>query len=503
MTMPAEIPSDPMTATPEWWLQVMVMGLLDRQPELYLRDAYVSGNQPLPDGDKRYVRVLRALQRKSRTNYCGLVTSSKVERMRVRGFRFGPVGKADPDAKAIWSANDMPLQSNLIHRRAAKYGLTYALATPPAEGKQWPGITAEDPRQCITYQDPTRPTRSIAGLKMWNDAITGRVHAVLFLPGVNFGFVGPESTVIADMSYEDMRDRLLSSTTGGLQLMGEQPTGLTELPMVQYIWRPDSSDFIPYGEAGPDVRDIQDRINQTMLDRLIITRAQAYKQRWASGLKIAQSRTGNTKPPFDPGADVLWVTEEKDAKFGEFGTADIRQLLEAVRDDVADIAAITKTPAHYLMGKMANVSGETLSEAETGLVSAVEDRMESVGWGHETLMKTCFRYLGNAQKAEELEAETLWTDPQRRTMQELADAAIKWSEIGIPLQLIMDRQGFSDDEIAFAVEERDRQLEKQVQLQARANETPTDPSAAPKGAASRDSGAPAQAAGGSAKSNTP
>jgi len=96
------------------------------------------------------------------------------------------------------------------------------------------------------------------------------------------------------------------------------------------------------------VLDIQDRINTEICNRLVISRAQAYKQRLITGIKLPDTKAGK-KPPFDPGADMLWAVQDPNAKIFEFKEADISQLLAAVRDDVGDMAAVTKTPPHYLL----------------------------------------------------------------------------------------------------------------------------------------------------------
>lgn len=448
--------------SPQWWLRRLMASLLDRQPLLNLRARYVSGNHDLPTGDHRFFEALRTLQRKSRTNYCGLVTSSPVERMRIRGFRFGPYGQADPDAKAIWMSNDMDYQSLLIHQRAATYGVAYALVSPAENDSKYPTITAEDPRQCIIYRDPVRPTRAIAGLRLWQDDVTGKVLAILYTPDTIYGFEGPVSLDIQGKSIAQTADYLLSlpAGPGGFFLTFQEDNELGIVPLVEYVWRPNTGPY-PEGEAGADIRDVQDRINHTILDRMVITRSQAYKQRWVKGLKLQKTKKGQPRPPFEPGSDILWVTESDTAEFGQFDQSDISPILEAVRDDVTDIAAMSKTPPHYLMGKMANVSGETLTQAESGFVSKTKLRMASMGWSHELLIKLCFRYMGNTQKAEEVEAQTLWDTPEMIDLTAAGDFLAKGATAMLPLELMMDRLNFTPDEIEFAIKDRDVQQQKE------------------------------------------
>lgn len=462
-------PNQGLPGEPYWWLRKLINTLLDRQPVLNLRERYTSGDHDLPNGDHRYFQALRTIQRKSRTNYCGLITSAPVERMRIRGFRFGPYGQADEDAKRIWMANDMDYQSLLIHQRAATYGVAYALITPAELGSKYPTITAEDPRQCVIYRDPVRPTRALAGLRLWQDEVSGLIMALLYTPDAIYGFEGPSVSDIQGKSLQEVKRYLNSLPSGptGFLLTDEMPNELGIVPLVEYVWRPNTGIY-PEGEAGEDIREVQDRINTTVLERMVITRSQAYKQRWVSGLRIQKNKKGMPRAPFEPGSDILWVTENENAKFGQFDETDITPILEAVRDDIIDIASMSKTPPHYLMGKMANVSGETLTQAESGFVSKTKQRMATMAWSHELVMKICFLYMGDSAKANEVEAQTLWDNPEMIDLESAGDFLSKGAAAGLALELMMDRLNFTPDEIQFAVQERDRlqqqELEQQTQL---------------------------------------
>lgn len=464
---------NPQAGEPEWWLKYLVNQLMARRGEYRLREDYFNGDHMRVKGDQRYMRALGHLRDLAATNYIGMVTSTPVERMQVRGFRFGEPGSTDDDAAAIWNENDMDLQAHSIHMNAAKYGLAYALVTPAARGEKYPTITSEDPRTCIVYRDPKRPTKALAGLRMWEDEVRGRILAVLYLPEGSYGFVGPYVYETDGWSVQDLRQRLVEQTPSAAGFMRSgfvpNPEETQEVPLVEYVWRPDTG-AIPQAECGKDVRTVQDRINQTVFQRLCISHFQAYKQRWASGLTIPKRNKhgqikGSTKAPFNPGFDQLWVSENEAAKFGEFSSADITQILEAVTDDVGAIATLTKTPAHYLMGKMANISGETLTQAESGLASKTWLRMSSMGWSHERVMKLCFAFMGD-ERAKDPTATVLWANPGRDLIVDTAQAGLQWSQIGIPLELIMEAQGIWDpDQIAFAKAEKEKADQLALQQQ--------------------------------------
>lgn len=459
---------------PHWWLMRLVQRLLDRQRRYDYLEAYFTGNAPLPPGEERYVKALKTLQLQARTNFIGMVTKTPVERMRLKHVRIGKSEEqADELAARMWSANNMDFQAPIVHMTAAALGDNFVMVGPPDDSGPlstgMPIFTAEDPRVCITEDDPGNPQIARAALRMWQDDVLQRIVAVLYLPYATYQFVGPAVKDCEDLDQPGLTKKLLNLNGGGLQLVDTFPNEIGVVPIVRMPWQP-TFKGISMAEA-EDCLDIQDRINATILQRMIITKAQAYKQRYASGIKLPQNKNGQKKPPFDPGADILWVTESENAKFGEFSEADIRQTLEAIRDDINNIAAITKTPPHYLMGTISNVSGSTLTQAEAGLTSKTKQRMIAMGWGWERVMRIGFLYLGEFEKAKEVDFEVVWDDPELHSRVELADAFSKEVQGGLPLPIAAQRLGLDADQVALVIEYQKEQEAKEQALadQAQAN----------------------------------
>lgn len=451
--------------TADWFVDRLVRKIMDRQDRYDTLERYMTGDHPLPQGDQRYVKALKELQRKARTNYFGLVTMAPVERMQVLGFRFGSTEGSDSDAARLWQANDMDYQSNLLHLSASVFGDSYVMVSPPEGGEGLPVITVEDPRYCVVELDPSKAHRVSAAFRMWEDDIAGNVLGVLYLPETIHYYIGPSVNDIRNLDRLALTNKLLSDGISSFTETYSVPNPVGRVPIVRFAWRMTFTSEA-MGEA-EDVIDIQDRINSEILNRLVISRSQAYKQRMISGVKIPEDKGRSRKPPFDPGADMLWVVADPDAKMYEFKEADISQLLEAVRDDVGDMAAITKTPPHYLLGEVVNVSGDALKAAETGLVSKTRQRMRSVGWGWESVIRLCFLYMGDA-RATEVIASVIWDDPESKSRAELADAMTKEVAAGVPLALAMQRAKFTPEEIEFAIREKRKEEARQIALQAAA-----------------------------------
>ena len=474
--------TDPKTpGTPYWWLSRLAQRLLDRQSIYDLREDYANGNHPLPNGDRRYVRALREVQSKAKLNYIELVQSAVTQKMRVKGFRFGEEGFADKDAWRIWQSNDMDYQAPVLIGQAAKLGFCYAVVSAPEQPGDEPVISMRDPRRCEIERDPSRPTKTVAGLEFWADPSSSSVLAILYLPKVTYYFRAVAEKGL-DNFVDDLNQGGMSLGINKFQVVRAVPNPLGEVQLVRGDWEPTFGDIgRAEGEGG---WDIQDRINKTVLDRLVISNNQAYRQRWVTGAPEPKAaKSGVVKPPWDPGSDMIWMSLDSDTKFGDFAEADIRQILEAVRDDAGDLAATTQTPATYLTNRMVNISGDTIIQANAGHIAKVKLRMDSIGFFFERLEKLAFRYRGDLDKAKDITAQTLWNPPEVNSLANVADAFQKLIASGVPLQLAMEKCGlFSDQEIAWAVQEAERIAQEQMareekmldkQLSAKANQANT------------------------------
>lgn len=189
---------------------------------------------------------------------------------------------------------------------------------------------------------------------------------------------------------------------------------------------------------------MQNRINLSLINLIAAMKYGAFRQRFAAGLEVDEDPiTGQKIQPYKLDIKSLWTSGDPETKFGEFAATDLVPYVRAVEAGVQDLAALTRTPPHYLIGAVVNVSGDALSAAETGLVSKVRDRNRNFGESWEQTMRLAFRVLDDKQRAEAWSAETLWADPEFRSVSEMADAAVKraprasrgvsaWSTCGTP-----------------------------------------------------------------------
>lgn len=440
--------------TPFWWLARLSQRLMNRQPSYDIREAYVVGNHPLPNGDRRYVKALREIQAKAKTNYIALVNQAVTQKLRTKDFVFGDDGEIDVDARKHWQYNDMDFQAPILISDAATFGFAYARVSEPDEPGGQPVISMRDPRKCEIERDPDRPTRILAGLEFWASESVGSVLAILYLPDTIYYFRATAPTTVEDLITE-FGATGMSVGINRFEIAYAEPNPLGVVPLERCDWQPSAGETgLSEGEV---VFDIQDRLNKSVLDRLVISNSQAYRQRWVSGSPTAKKGPGvASKTPWEPGADMLWVSENPETKFGDFEQADIGQLLESIRDDVGDIAAISQTPATSLTNRMINVAGETVQQVLRGHHDKVRARQDTVGFFFERLQKLCFRFKGD-ERAADVNARTLWHPIESLPLAEVSDSFQKFVASGIPLKLAMEKTGlYSDQEIQWAVEEAER-----------------------------------------------
>jgi len=454
-------------------------------------EAYRNGDHPLPEGLTRargvkaleMKRVFKRLLRESRSNWCGMVVDAVDERLAVDGFRFGDDQEAAEDVWELWQANHLDADSLLVHGGALSTGQAYMTVWPGPKTGDYPVITVEHPASMIVaYVAGTRTRR--AAVKAWTDE-DGYRNVTLYepdflwkwrseqpiSPGAAQWFAGTSTSGFATQFWAGE-----SATWAVRQPPGEKwplPNPLQVVPVVEFRANPRLYPA-PYGGGVAEfeqVIDIQDRINETVFGRLLATHFSAFKQKWATGIEIPTDDNGNEIEPFDAAVSKLWVTKNPDVKFGEFSEHDLANYINAAEADIQHLAAITKTPPHYLLGKMVNLSGDALKAAETGLISKLSRHKRFFGESHEEVARLAVKaWKPDDPRAEDVTAEVIWRDTESRSFAETVDGLLKLASIGVPREALWERiPGVTQTEI-----DRWRDLAPPAAPDAPADD-PTDP----------------------------
>jgi hypothetical protein len=426
------VPIDTTTPlSPGWWLQRQMAMLLDRRDYLDRLDRYYDGDCDLPEGAQNCREGYRRFQSKARVNFAQLVVDAVRERMDPVAIRTGASGddESDADAWRIWQANALDADSGLVHSAMLVMGEAYVIVGGVDAEIGAPLITPEDPRQVVAECDPLRPRRVIAATKMYRDDIAGADVAYLYLPGrvfraFRFGdeeFGGVPS--LHRWDWEDAQGTPLPNLDG-------------VVPVVRFANRPKMNREVA-GEFEP-VMDTLDRINHMLLQRLVIATIQAFRQRAIKGIPThdPSGQEIDYNGLFSPDPGSLWLLPEN-ADLWESGQVDLGGILQAVRHDVQDLAAATRTPLFYLTPDANNGSAEGASLAREGLIFKTWDRIRQTTESWEQVISLAFRVLGDEQRANRRDLEVLWRPPERFSLAERYDAAAKAQAAGVPWRTVM------------------------------------------------------------------
>jgi hypothetical protein len=375
------------------------------------------------DTDER--RTFRTLLDEAGASWCELVVNAVAERLNVVGFRFGD-DDDDELAWAIWQANQMDADHELVHTDALVTGSSFVLVAPDEDNPTGVSITVESPEEaCVLYRPGNRRKR-IAGFKRWTEDNGQTTTDVLILP---------EQIVTW---YPNARGPVIERNAGDA--------------LIEIVPQPRTRRW-PRSELAPAI-PFQDRICTTLFNRLVATDYGAFRQIWATGIKIARevvtTEDGSTatkvRRPFDIGANRLLTNESPEGRFGSFPESTLEGYLKSVEQDVEHLAAVTQTPPTYLLGRMVNLSAEAITAAEVGLVAKVRRRSLHIGEGHEEVMRTALGLVGSPA-ATNLGAEVIWASFETRSLAQLTDSLVKMRTLGVPIEALWERYGATQEEI--------------------------------------------------------
>lgn len=435
--------------TRDAWLTRLEADLATQQRRIKRALDYYDGNHRLQFATSKFRETFGVLFSAFADNWCQLVVDSAVDRLEVQGFRFGVGGagntrETDDDAWAIWQENNLDAESELAHSEAVKCGCAYTLVDPNAKAGEQPRITVEHPSQMIVAHAAGDRRLRLAALKKWHDD-SGYAMATLYLPDVVYKY--------------QSKERL---KTGGGKITwvprdgdpgGGNPLGI--VPVVPLYNRPSM-----LGGGRSDLEpafSLQDAITKLALDMVVASEFAAFMQRWGTGVDIpTDPETGR---PLNPeqwlsGPGKLWTSKMPDANFGAFPAADLSNFVVAIDMFVQHLAAQTRTPPHYLLAKLINVSGDALKIGETGLVSRVRSKHRHLGEGWEETMRLAFLAKGETEKGKATNAETVWKNPETRSEAELADMIVKLRTVGWSIEKLAELFGHSPEEIKQMLSER-------------------------------------------------
>jgi hypothetical protein len=441
--------------TPDEWRNTLLKRLDARGRRISKYVNYYEGHHNLAYTTSEFREAFGSLFSGYSENFCSLVPDAVQERLKVNGFRLGEDLTADKDALTIWQDNGLDAAAQLCHAEALVKSESAVIVSPYRS--EWPTdrsplITIEDSRQVIVALHPANRRIRLAALKKWMDD-DGHLNVTLFLPTEVYKWRSEQK----DQNYSSLN---WSEYTSMAWIRRQDSTDATwplsnplrVVPVVPFVNRPrlDGSGLSEIEEIMP----IQDAVNQSVRNGLLISEVAAFPQRFGINLEPeVDESTGQPVERYKASIKRLWLAPppqdgEPETKFGQFPAADLTPLVKWVEQRIQHIATITRTPPHYLLGTQGSFpSGESLKATETGLVAKVRDKQLYFGESWEEVVRLAFRALGDS-RANVTDSEVVWADAESRTEAEHVDALTKMASLGVPHEALWEKWGASPTEIA-------------------------------------------------------
>jgi hypothetical protein len=218
----------------------------------------------------------------------------------------------------------------------------------------------------------------------------------------------------------------------------------------------------------------------------------SFPQRVMTGVDLESAKnpdgTIRTDAEIRAAVNRLWAFENENAKVFQLESGSLSQYVEATDMAIQHLAAQTRTPPHYLLAKLINVSGDALVAAETGLEHRAKRKHLDFADSWEEAMRIAFAWRAIARqgwagadedkwRSELDEAETIWMSPASQDPVVLAQSLTMKQAIGVPQEQLWEEAGYTPQKIKRMKKLRDEELKRQAELAQIAPAPGQDPNA--------------------------
>lgn len=382
---------------------------------------YVEGCHDKPYTPRNATQQYKKLVDRSVTNLLPMVRNAPLQQLHVDGVWADNETGADVAAWDAWQSNNM----DQIHVQVISAALTdnysYVVVTPATrKGKS---------------SAKFRPFSAKRMYALWEDPVSDSFP--------QYAFELDKSGEIIGIWDEVARYPVTTFPTAVNSTTGQPYTpppvlgppavhGAGVCPVIRFTPNMDL-DGNCYGEIESNI-PVQDRVNQVSFDLLMVQHYGAFQIRGFSGFKVAKDEHGRPRPiTMDPA--VTPVLEDPDSKAWALPGSPLEGYIAALEEAIYELAVSSQTPAHYVLGKLANLSADAIAAAETTLTRKVIGYKHTLGESFEQMLRLASKYMGVDFPDT---AEIQWADRESRSLAQVADAINKLVNVGVPQEALWE-----------------------------------------------------------------
>jgi hypothetical protein len=424
--------------------------LSTEQPKWQRRQDYVDGKQDMPYAPPGVNAEYESLQRQAIANWLDIAMKAPLQRLVPEGFATGR-GK-EPDADAwdnVWQPNSLDSRADATFTDMMVHGRGIMSVWPDGDT---PRIRPESGLNVHVEGDPEDPWTQLWAVKRVTRKVpASQTSTALILPP---GYRVPGSSTIETAwvhdrdswrRYERGNPESREWVRGGDWVEVDSGTHrLGHVAFVPFDNRPTSS-AVPRSDLEP-LMPMQDAINTIRFQTLLAMQFSAYRQRIIVGFDpVLRDADGNVIPQRDgngnvlldqygqpmpilqtpgrPGVDRMLVFPGDLTKVFDMPESDMGNYVTVLGEFLTQFFAIAQVPPQYLLSRMANLSGDALTGAESTLNAKVKQLQTAAGESLELVMRMAHRARGGGD--DDVASEVQWAQSEVRSFAATVDAIAK------------------------------------------------------------------------------
>ena len=412
-----------------------------RRPSIGTHTDYVLGKRgKLKFASKEFERYMSDRFSDFSDNWCLPVAQAPVERIKFKGFV---------------PYDDVKLGTGImkcLDRNDFERGLQEAALMMTTTGRAFALVTQVDGRARITFEHPdsaaviydARTGQPSAGFLIQQG--DDKEYGTLMLPGWT---VSMERKKMLDLT-----DQRVPPDVYGWKMNDPQPTGLDTIPLREFRNQM-LLDNAPISDIA-HVESMQDTVNVVWAYLLNALDYASLPARVILGgdplVEPVYNEEGQQvgEKPIELDKQVLeriYQFTGDNVNLGEWSSSNLNVFIPVIEKAVEHIAAETRTPGHYLLTN-AEVPATGYEVAEAGLVSKTIERISFLKSPIRDICSIAMRYENDVAEADIIaDSKVQFATPQYRSETLMADAMLKYKQLGFPIQWVAEQMGQSSDEV--------------------------------------------------------
>lgn len=354
-------------------------------------------------------------------NWCRTLVDTLTSRQQVRSLTLPGEETADPRLRAIWDASNLSAHVSMFLTDAKVYGRAFMSVGANADDKALPWVRVESPRQMSATIDVVR------------EVVTDAVR----LYGATETDPQPQSATLYMPDYT-VWTRL---DQGRWVEVRRDNHKLGSVPVVMHLNRRMSGEWAGRSQMS-DIIPFVDSAARSLTNLQFAQEAHGVPSIWATGVGRGDfvDADGKPVPQFEAYFDAIKILSSKDAKWGQFTAADLKNFETALKIYGTQASTVTGFPARYWGITSTNPPTEGAIRAdEAQLVRSVEADNEQVGMTIGWAGALALRFATGSW-VEGNRVRTDWFDPATPTVSQREDALAKRRASGV-----LSREGYWDE----------------------------------------------------------